>query len=213
MRKPSTPRRYARAALGRATTPRIAVPPDDGTPLWIRRAAGMSWRLLVILAVVVLAVYAMSHVQLLFIGVFLALVVSSLLRPLVNLFDRRLPRALAVLFALLVAIAGLGALVTFVVQSVVGQWSHLAEQFTQGIQDLLTQLQHLPFGISISNDQIRQWIAAGEQWVQQHQQDLVDRAASGAGSLFGFLAMLALATFCTVFFLARGTQMWDWFVN
>lgn len=189
----------------------------DGAPRWMRKAAGVSWRLLVILAVVVVLVYATARIQLVFVAVFLALVFTSVLRPLVNLLDRWIPRALAVLAALLASILVIGGLVTFIVQSVRGQWNQLAEEFSQGAQDLLNQLEHLPFGLSVTSDQIRQWIDQGEKWLQENQQDLLNRAATGAaegaGSLFEVFATLALAIFCTIFFLARGSQMWAWFVN
>lgn len=189
----------------------------DGAPRWMRKAAGMSWRLLVILAVVVVLVYATARIQLVFVAVFLALVFSSVLRPLVNLLSRRIPRGLAVVASLLAAILVMGGIVTFVVQSVRGQWQNLSEEFTAGMQDLLGQLEHLPFGMSVSADQLREWFQQGEQWIQENQDTLINRAATGAaegaGSLFEIFAILALATFCTVFFLARGSQMWEWFIN
>ncbi len=189
----------------------------DGAPRWMRKAAGISWRLLVILAVVVLLVYATARIQLVFVAVFLALVFSSVLRPVVNLLARRIPRPLAVLAAMLGSLAAIGGLVTYVVQSVRGQWDRLSQEFYAGTQDLLSQLEHLPFGLSVTSEQIQEWLAQAEEWLQENQQSLIDRAASGAaqgaGSLFEVFATIALATFCTVFFLARGSQMWEWFVN
>ena len=189
----------------------------DGAPRWMRKAAGISWRLLVILAVVVILVYATARIQLVFVAVFLALVFTSVLRPLVNVLDRWIPRALAVVVSLLASILVMGGIVTFVVQSVRGQWQNLSVEFSAGIQDLLSQLEHLPFGLTVTSDQIKDWISQGEQWIQENQQDLINRAATGAaegaGSLFEVFAILAIATFCTVFFLARGSQMWAWFIN
>jgi putative heme transporter len=189
----------------------------DGAPRWMRKAAGMSWRLLVIIAVVALVVYATSRVQLVFVAVFLALVFTSVQRPLVNLLDRWIPRALAVVATLLATLLVIGGLVTFVVQSVRGQWNQLSNEFSQGISDLLTQLEHLPFGLTVTSDQIQQWISQGEQWLAENRDELLNRAATGAaegaGSLFEVFATLALATFLTIFFLARGSQMWEWFVN
>lgn len=189
----------------------------DDAPRWMRRAAGVSWRLLVILAVVVVLVYATARIQLVFVAVFLALVFSSVLRPLVNLLARWIPRALAVLAALLAALAVIGGIVTFVVQSVRGQWEDLSEEFSAGIEDLLSQLEHLPFGLSVTSEQIQQWIEQGETWLRENQDSLINQAATGAaegaGSLFEAFAIMALATFCTVFFLARGSEMWAWFIN
>lgn len=227
---PETPAVASRPAVAlrpsRSGTSRVRRMPEnhlrledggDGAPRWMRKAAGISWRLLVILAVVVVLVYATARIQLVFVAVFLALVFTSVLRPLVNLLDRWIPRGLAVVASLLAAILVMGGIVTYVVQSVRGQWEELSASFTRGIQDLLSQLEHLPFGLSVTTDQIQLWIAQGERWLQENQDDLINRAATGAaegaGSLVEVFAILALATFCTVFFLARGSQMWEWFIN
>src|SRR5690625_5053985 len=95
----------------------------DGVPRWLRRAGGVSWRILAIVAVVVLFVYAMAKITLVFVAVFLALVVASVLRPVVNLYGRIMPRGLAVTLALLSAFVVIGGLLTFVVTSVAGQWN------------------------------------------------------------------------------------------
>ncbi|WP_456817303.1 AI-2E family transporter [Cellulomonas sp. URHB0016] len=43
--------------------------------------------------------------------------------------------------------------------------------------------------------------------------DLAGQAAAGAGSVVEVFTALALAIFCTIFFLARGREMWTWFLN
>src|SRR5699024_5852580 len=74
-------------------------------------------------------------------------------------------------------------------------------------------LNNLPFGISITTAQLEEWANTGLEWVQENQTELIDRAAEGAGSVFEVFATLALAIFCTVFFLIRGDEMWRWLVN
>ena len=49
--------------------------------------------------------------------------------------------------------------------------------------------------------------------MQDHAGDLASQAAAGAGSVVEVFTALALAIFCTVFFLARGREMWTWFLN
>ena len=49
--------------------------------------------------------------------------------------------------------------------------------------------------------------------MQEHAGDLAGQAAAGAGSVVEVFTALALAIFCTVFFLARGREMWTWFLN
>ncbi|SEE18305.1 Predicted PurR-regulated permease PerM [Ruania alba] len=185
----------------------------DGVPRWMVKAGGWSWRLLVVVAVVALLVWATAKIQLVFIAVFLALVFASVLRPFVNLMDKVMPRALATALSIFGAILVIGGMVTYVVRSVTGQWEDLSEEFTAGINELWDLAENLPFGVSITADQLREWSDTGLQWIRENQSELLDRAAEGAGSVFVTFAILALATFCTVFFLARGDEMWRWFIN
>ncbi|WP_235020150.1 AI-2E family transporter [Ruania rhizosphaerae] len=185
----------------------------DGVPRWMVKAGGWSWRLLVVVAVVALLVWATAKIQLVFIAVFIALVFSAVLRPFVNLMDRVMPRGLATALSMLGAVLVIGGMVTYVVRSVTGQWERLSTQFADGIDELFNLAANLPFGISITAEQLREWSDAGLQWIQENQSELLDRAAEGAGSVVETFAIMALATFTTVFFLARGNEMWRWFIN
>ncbi|WP_328593035.1 AI-2E family transporter [Ruania zhangjianzhongii] len=185
----------------------------DGVPRWMVKAGGWSWRLLLVIAVVSLFVWATARIQLVFTAVFLALVFSSVLRPFVNLMDRVMPRPLATALSILSGFLVVSGLITYVVASVTGQWSTLSDRFSDGLNDLFDLAQHLPFGISITTTQLSEWADTALGWVQQNQGELLNRAAEGAGSVFETFAILALAIFCTVFFLARGNEMWRWFIN
>jgi predicted PurR-regulated permease PerM len=185
----------------------------DPIPLWLRTLAGWAWRLLIIVAAVALVFWATSQVRLLFIAVFVALVFTAVLRPLVNLFDKVMWRPLAVVIALLLAIGVFGGLVTYVVASVAGQWSNLAKQFNAGVQQILDFLNKGPFHLNIQTSDVNDWVDRGREWLTQHSGDIASTAFSQAGSVAEVFTGLALAFFCTIFFLARGAEMWTWFLN
>src|SRR5690606_7077240 len=69
----------------------------------------------------------------------------------------------------------------------------------------------LPF--TITSEQIAEWIDNALAWVQEHAGDLAGQAAASAGSVVVGFTAVALAIFCSVFFLARGAQLWTWFLN
>jgi len=186
---------------------------EQTAPHWLRVLAGMSWRLLVVVAAIVLVFYATSRVQLVFIAVFLALVFTAVLRPLVEGLSRVVPRGLATALALLIGVLVLLGMLTYVGYSVAGQWETLSRQFTSGIDDIIDYLEDGPLPVTITNDQINDWINEGRDWVVQHGGELASQAASSAGSVVQVFGALALATFCSVFFLARGHEMWIWFLN
>lgn len=187
--------------------------PEHTAPHWLRAMAGVSWRLLVVVAAVALVFYATSRVQLLFIAVFLALVFTAVLRPLVDTFAKVMPRGLATGLGLLTGILVFLGLLTYVVYSIVNQWNALSVTFGKGIGELLTYLESGRLPIQITNDQINEWIATAQGWVQDHAGELAGEAATRAGSVVEVFTALALAIFCSVFFLARGREMWTWFLN
>ncbi len=186
---------------------------DDGVPLWLRTSAGITWRLLVLLAGVGVVFYGTAQVQLLFIAVFIAFVFTAVLRPVVEFYARVMPRPLATALGLLSGFLVLAGMVFYVGYSVANQWQALSRQFGDGIDQIVDFLEHGPLPVSITNEQIAGWIDNGRQWIEQHAGDLASQAAASAGSVVEVFTALALAVFCAIFFLARGQEMWTWFVN
>ena len=186
---------------------------EQTAPRWLRTAGGVSWRLLVVLAAVVIVFFALSKVQLVVIAVFLAFVITAVLRPLVGWMSRVMPRGLAVGLSLLLGTLFLLGMLTYVVYSVANQWNSLSKQFGQGIQQITDWLTggHLPF--QVTNDQVSQWIDQGVQWVQDHAGQIAGQAAASAGSAVEVFTAVVIAVFCSIFFLARGGEMWTWFLN
>lgn len=202
----------ARKVAGARRNPSV-VEYEQTAPKWLREMAGASWRLLVVVAAIAVVFYATSRVQLLFIAVFIAFVFAAVLRPVVDLFSRVMPRGLATAIALLGGILIFAGLLTYVGYSVASQWEALSKQFGNGIGEITKFLENGQLPFTITNAQIAQWIDTGRAWLQQHAGELASQAAASAGSVVQVFTALALAVFCTVFFLARGHELWTWFLN
>lgn len=198
------------------TTPRPQ-PEDvgDGVPRWMRTTGGYAWRILAIVAVVALVVFATARIQFVFIAVFLALVFTSVLRPLVNSLARFMPRLLATALAMLSAFLFIAGLLAYVISSVAAQWENLTAQFSEGTGQILEFIEResrrLP--VTVTPEMVTEWIDTGQQWLVDHAGDLVSNVVANSGPVFWLFTATALALFCTVFFLSRGTQMWTWFLN
>jgi len=193
---------------------RTDIPATEQTaPRWLRTAGGVSWRLLAVTLAVVVVFFALSKIQLVVIAVFLAFVITAVLRPIVNVLSRWVARGVAVGLSLLLGTAFLAGMLTYVVYSVANQWTSLSSQFAQGtgqITDWLTG-GHLPF--RLTNEQLTAWIDQGVQWVQSHAGQIAGQAAASAGSAVEVFTAVIIAAFCAIFFLARGAEMWTWFLN
>ncbi|GAB2473834.1 AI-2E family transporter [Xylanimonas ulmi] len=187
--------------------------PTENVPQWLLTTAGWSWRFVALVVAVSLLVYAVVHVRLVFVAVFLALVLTSVLKPLADFYGRVMPRALAVGLAFLSAIVFFGGLVTYVVASVAGQWQTLVVQFTNGIDQIIDWAQHGPLPINVSWDHINDAIDSGREWVADNSDDLASTAVASVGTVAEGFAVIALSVFCTVFFLMSGGAMWRWFLT
>ena len=187
---------------------------DDHTaPKWLRNMAGVSWRLIVVVFAISLVFFAVWHVVLVFVALFLACVFTAVLRPLVEFFAKVMPRPAATGLAILTGIMFFLGLLTYVGFSIANQWSDLSDKFDTGIKQVTDFLESGKLPFKITSTQIADWIDSGQEWLQSHSGELASQAASRAGSVVEVFTALALAVFCTIFFLARGQEMWTWFLN
>ncbi|GAA4286388.1 hypothetical protein GCM10022262_07470 [Georgenia daeguensis] len=191
--------------------------PPDGVPRWIRKYGTIAWLVIGIVIVVGMVVFATSRIQIVFIAVFISLVVTSVLDPMVTWLARYVPRGLATVLALLGSFLVVAGLFTYVISSVAGQWESLANRFSDGIDTILQFFESgpLPFHFTQAelNDAINEAVAQATTYVQQNAGDLVGQVLSNAGAVALVFTVLALSLFLTIFFLARGGYMWRWFLN
>jgi predicted PurR-regulated permease PerM len=106
---------------------------DAHVPVTLRLMADWSWRLLVVGVVGWFLIQLLARLQFLVIALFVGLVVTALVLPLVRAFRRRIPKALAVALGLLILLIGVLGIFAFIGGSVAGEWSSLASQFRDGI--------------------------------------------------------------------------------
>lgn len=199
--------------VGRIAGSRRHNEPVEVAPLWLRAAAGWSWRIIVVIAAVSLVFFATTKVLLLFIAVFLSLVFTAVLRPVVNVMNKVMPRGLAAALSIILAFAVVAGLFTYIGFSVAGQWQDLAKQFNDGINTILKTLENSPLHLTITNANVQDWLDQAQKWIQDNSGQVASTALTSAGSVVEVFTALALATFLTVFFLIRGTDMWAWFLN
>ena len=186
-------------------------PADDAVRYGLRVATAYAWRLIVIGFAVYLVFFVLAKLTLVAVAVFVGLVISALLRPLVDLLARVVPRGLAVALALLLTIVLFAGVFTFIANSVAGQSASLTAQFTDGLADIERSLTGAPFHVpALDLPHLSQQL---RDWVTQNGGSLAGRALSGAGVAVEVLTGLALAVFCAVFFLASGDQIWTWMLN
>ncbi|MFJ4681795.1 AI-2E family transporter [Streptomyces sp. NPDC088789] len=192
-----------------APPPPPAPAPPPAVPEGLRVAAAYAWRIVVVVVVVLGVFSVLGRFHQIAVAVFLALVATAVLRPAAGLLARKLPRPLAVgltLIGSIVLVLGVFALVGEVVAR---QESTLAGEFHSGVDRVERLLEGPPFRLSphaLSDVQSQ----LGH-LLSSHSSAVVSTALTGAGRVIEVFTVLALAAFCSVFFIHSGERYWAWF--
>ncbi|HEX8971608.1 AI-2E family transporter [Oryzihumus sp.] len=187
------------------------VPPHARVPEGLQVAAGYGWRLIVVAAAVYLTFAAAARLTFVAVAVFVGLVITALLRPVVDQATRVMPRGLAVPTALILTLALIAGIFTFIGNSVATQSQSLGAQFADGLADIERSLAHSPLHLR-AVDLTR----LGEQartWITSNGGSLAGHALGGAGVAIELLTGLLLAIFCSIFFLSSGDRIWAWLLG
>ncbi|MFH9659519.1 AI-2E family transporter [Streptomyces sp. NPDC017248] len=212
-------RRRARGAvLGSrpAYSVRLPAPPRPGsapaadgrTVPWLWVAASYAWRLILVGAVVYGVFSVLGSFQLVAVALFLALVVTSVLRPPTDLLSRFLPRPLGVAVALVGSVVLVLGLFALVGSSVAGESGRLTDEFRGGVDRIEGWLRRPPFrlgpgALSTLQRQVTQYVTA-------HRSALLSSAVDELGRVVELITGGALALFASVFFLHSGERLWGW---
>ncbi|MET7381199.1 AI-2E family transporter [Streptomyces sp. NPDC005526] len=175
---------------------------------WLRIAAAYAWRL-VLVGVVVYGVFTvLGRFQLVAVALFLALVITSVLRPLADLLNRRLPRSLSVAVALVGSMLVLFAVLALVGNAVAGESARLTGEFRGGVRQIEQWLRRPPFrlGPGTLSELQRQLLS----YLSTHRGRLLSSAVSGFGRVVEVITGGALALFASVFFIHSGEGLWAW---
>jgi putative heme transporter len=183
-------------------------------PWGVDLAAAWAWRLIVI-GIVTYAIFrGLQFFAELTIPVIVALLVSALASPIVDLLERiHIRRALGAFIVVLGILVVVAAMLALAGQQVASGANDLATSVSDGLGQIRDWLKTGP--LHLSDNQISNYI-------QNAQNALAERAKNGQvlsqatnlGSALGHvLAGLFLVLFSTYFFLADGDRIWAWCVR
>ncbi len=183
-------------------------------PWGVDLAAAWGWRFLVIVAAGAVMLYTVGYFALIVLPVAIALLISALAMPVVDLLTRvGLPRGVAAITVVVGGIGLLGLLLTFAGQQVANGANDLADQTVQGLDEIKTWLKDGP--LNASDSQINNYIDDAQRAISERASDgetlgQLTQLGATVGHVFaGFFIVL----FATYFFLADGERIWAWLVR
>lgn len=183
-------------------------------PYGLDLAAAWGWRFLVICATAAVVGYAVFQFALVVMPVAIALLITALLVPLVDVMNRvGIPRKLASLTTVVGTVTAVGALITFAGQQVAEGMDDLIDSVAAGLGEIRVWLREGPLNASDSqiNDYLNQAQAALRRYTADG--DVLGQVTSVGSAVTSVLAGFFIILFATYFFLAEGDRLWGWIVR
>lgn len=190
---------------------RTAAENDAVSPL-VRKMAAWAWRLLVLMAALVAGLWLFRKLEVIFVPVLIATMLTALLVPVVDWLDRRgAPRSAAVALMLLSSFAVLGGIMTFVISQFISGLPDLTEQVTHSIDSARTWLIEGP--LHLSREQIEHAGNAATESLRNNQEKLTSGALSTAATVTEIVTGALLVFFTLIFFLHGGRNIWRFVIG
>jgi putative heme transporter len=183
-------------------------------PWGLDLAAAWSWRLLIIAAAVLGLAWVLAYFVVITLPLAIALLIAALVGPAVaRLQSVGVPRSLATALMMVLGIAVVALLLTYVGQQVAKGAQDLAASVVEGLDQVRTWLQTGP--LNLSDSQLNGWIESAQRTITEStgKGGAVTRVTE-VGTVVGHVvAGFFIILFATYFFLADGDRIWAWLVH
>lgn len=187
-------------------------PAEYELPLGIRVAAAWAWRLMLIGLASAGFIWAIVQVRIIVIPLFIAILLTALLAPVVGWFERHnLPRWSGIIAAIFAFLFSLWLLVTLIVTQLRNGFGDLSKRSVKVWDELIVWVEHNSFGIPV--DQLDEF---GQQiWkaIENNQGSLWTGALGVATTAGQFVTGFLLMLFSLIFLLIDGRRIWFWVVG
>jgi putative heme transporter len=180
-------------------------------PYGVDLAAAWAWRFLVIVAAGYVVAQGIALFAVVVLPLVIALLLSALVVPVVEVLSRALPRGVAALIVVLGTIALVAMLLTFAGTQISQGASDLADQVVKALEQIKDWLKTGP--LHASDSQINDYIKSAQDAVTSSNQQIVSRATEVGTAIGHIVAGIFIILFATYFFLADGDRIWSWLVR
>jgi predicted PurR-regulated permease PerM len=180
-------------------------------PYGVDLAAAWSWRFLVIVAAGYVLAQGIALFSVVVLPLIIALLLTALVVPLVDVLSRALPRGLAALVVLLGTIALIALLLTFAGTQISQGASDLANQVVKALEQIEHWLKTGP--LHATDSQINAYLKSAQDAVTSSNKEIVTRVTEVGTAIGHIVAGIFIILFATYFFLADGDRIWSWLVR
>lgn len=181
-------------------------------PIGVRRAAAWSWRVLLVIALIVVIARALGALMTLVVPVFVAVLLAALMSPFVTWLTRRTPlgQGLAAAIALVGLILVVAGMLTLAGRSLFAQWGDIQSQAVAGFDQLTTFVTDtLQIGTPTINRALDELTAK----LQENAGSIASGALTGVSTVGTAVTGIVICLFTLFFLLSGGSGVWRWVVG
>lgn len=185
----------------------MPVTEDQSVAPLVRKAAAWAWRLLLLIGAAVAVLWVISHLEMIFVPLALALILAALLVPGVDWLDKHgVPRGGAVFLLLLFGFAVIGGILAFVVIQFIDGLPGLVDQVTNSINSARDWLIKGP--AHLTKDQIDHASRSAIEALRNNQNKITSGALSTAATVTKIVTGALITLFTLIFFLYGGRKIY-----
>lgn len=178
----------------------------------LRMASDYGWRFLVLAGVAYVLLRILSPVLEVIIAVVVAMLATALLHPMLAFLRRRgIPRAMATVLTILLAVLLLGGILTYVVDRGVADFPALGHQINRLTPHVKDWLIHGPLHIQASS--VNNLSSTINKELSKNSGKIASSALSTGETAISLITGGLLALFCTIFMLYDGDRVWRFLVG
>lgn len=203
----SEPAERVPAPIPNGPAPELPSVRAAATGSWLRTAGDYAWRILALGFVGYFAVTILSRLSLVVIPFLAAIFVTALLQPLASRLNRGgVPRGLATLLTMLVAVVVIGGLVTIVVVRAAEQAPQLGDEINNLLPHVKHWLIHGP--LKMNPKTVNNLNGTISKDISRNSSVIASTALSTTKTVVDFVGGTVLAVFCTIFLVYDGDRVW-----
>jgi len=175
-------------------------------------ATAWAWRFLLLGAAIGLLLWLLRYFSSITVPLAIAVLLTALAAPLVDLLDELLPRALATAFVVITGLAAIIGMLTLVGTQVAGQFADLRSDVTEGLRQIQGWLQRGP--LNLSETDVNGMIQRAKDIIGGSDNgEVVTRVTEAGTTATHFVAGIFIVLFATYFFLYEGDRIWRYLVG
>lgn len=193
-----------------APDPGSPSPSTGGIPPTLQTWAGLTWRILIILAGFAVLFFIMGQISIVLIALFLAAFFTALASPIMHFLQRRakLHKVIAMILAIIFIAISIVVVLSIVISSIVNEAPDLA----QSVSDSMNELESWASGppLNLSSSDFNTYVTEVENWGKNFALDIGSTALGSVGDL---VLGGSVFIFGVIFFMLSPGPIWAWVIS